>query len=413
MSAESGRGSQMDESQGVESGAADRGPRAVAGGAPTDAVAMTLALVAIPSVNPSIETGGDAEEAVARTAAAWLREWGWDAQVIACDSGRFNVSAIRGETGPSLLLNGHLDTVGIKGMTVAPFGGDSTDELIVGRGSCDMKAGVAIVLETARLAALNDWPGRLHILLTGDEEHASIGMQAAVESGLSADMAVVTEPTSLAVMPAHKGFSWVKATFLGRAAHGSRPEVGVDAVRAASRFLVALDELDAEIHAGPAHPLLGHGSWHVGTMTGGVAPSVYPEQCEVVMERRTLPSESENDFIADLQAQADVLVDAGHALGVTLEQDLMRPGSDVDPGHPVVTGLLAACATEGVEPRVEGMTAWVDAAYLNLIGIPAVCFGPGSIGKAHSADEDVPVSEIQAGARVLSRFAHAFLSGSN
>ncbi len=411
MSVELNENSQVNESPVVDSGGDSNTESVRTGGAPVDAVAMTQALVSIPSVNPSIEAGGDAEEAIALVASGWLREWGWDVEVVECGPGRFNVSAVRGDAGPSLLLNGHLDTVGIKGMTVAPFGDDSTDDLIVGRGSCDMKAGVAIVLATARLAALQDWPGRLHILLTGDEEHSSLGMQVAVESGLRADMAVVTEPTSLAVMPAHKGFSWVKATFQGRAAHGSRPDVGVDAVRAASRFLIVMDQLDEKMHSGPAHPLLGHGSWHVGTMTGGVAPSVYPEQCEVVMERRTLPSESEEDFMTDLRAEVDVLVQAGHALGVHLEQDLMRPGSDVDPGHPVVTGLLAACEAEGLEPRVEGMTAWVDAAYLNLIGIPAVCFGPGSIGKAHSADEDVPVSEIEAGARVLSRFARAFLTG--
>lgn len=383
------------------------------GSAPSDAVEMTRQLVAVPSVNPSIEAGGGAEGPIARLTADWLTEWGWDARVIECGKHRFNVSAVRGDSGPSLLLNGHLDTVGIRGMTVAPFGTDSTSDRIVGRGSCDMKSGVAIVLETARRAALEDWPGRLHILLTGDEEHASIGMQAAVRDGLSADLAVVTEPTSLAVMPAHKGFSWVKATFTGRAAHGSRPEVGVDAVLAASRFLVALGELDTDIKAGPAHPLLGHGSWHVGTMNGGVAPSVYPEHCEVVLERRTLPSESEEEFIRDLQKRIDALVDAGHAVNATLEQDLLRPGSDVAPDHPVVTGLLRACEDEGVPPRVEGMTAWVDAAYLNLAGIPAVCFGPGSIGKAHSADEDVPISEIEAGARVLVRFSRDFLTGSD
>lgn len=374
---------------------------------PTDA---TRQLVACDSVNPSLEEGGAGEGECARLCAEWLHEWGWSPQVVEVAPGRFNVSAMRGSSGPTLLLNGHLDTVGVTGMTVDPWGADSSDDRIVGRGSCDMKSGVAAILEVARRAAAEKWPGRLHILLVADEEHASIGMQAAIADGVTADFAVVTEPTSLAIMPAHKGFAWVRATFRGVAAHGSRPREGVDAIRSCARFIAALDPLDEEIADAAHHPLLGHGSWHVGTIRGGAAPSIYPDRCEVVLERRTVPGESEAGFIEELRRHASRLEAEGHDLRVEFSEELLRPSSDVDPAHPSVKALFRAAEAEGERPRIEGMTAWVDAALLVEAGVPAVCFGPGSIAHAHSADEFVPVSEIESCARILVRFAREFLS---
>ncbi|HKK51808.1 MAG TPA: M20/M25/M40 family metallo-hydrolase, partial [Myxococcota bacterium] len=299
------------------------------------------------------------------------------------------------------------------GMTVDPFGGavvrETGEERMTGRGACDMKAGLAVILATAYRLRDADVPGRLELLFTADEEHASLGMQAAVKEGVEADFAIVTEPTSLAVMPAHKGFSWVRARVAGRAAHGSRPDVGIDAIRSAARFLTALDGLEARLDAAPAHPLLGHGSLHAGTISGGQAPSVYPELCEVRLERRTLPGEDPRAFEAEL---ADVVaaVRSEHPdVSVELETELVRDGSDVSPDHPGVAMLLDTLEADGLPRRVEGMTAWVDAAFLNAAGIPSICFGPGSIEQAHSADEWVSLQEIERGAEVLTRFARGFL----
>ncbi len=386
------------------------GPAPSSGHVPV--VELTRELVAIPSVNPTLEEGGSGERGVAERCAEELRRAGWAVELIEVAPGRWNVSALRGDSGPTLLLNGHLDTVGIEGMTVDPWGADSTSERIVGRGACDMKAGVATVLEVARRAHAGEWPGRLHILLTADEEHASLGMQAAVAAGVRADFAVVTEPTSLAVMPAHKGFAWVRATFRGRAAHGSRPDRGVDAVRAAARFIAGLDRLDDRLRSRPPHPLMGHGSWHVGTIAGGSAPSVYPERCEVVLERRTLPDEPPAAFLGELRTLAsEIGADGQRPFEVDFQEDLLRDGSDVAPDHPGVVGLLGALADEGHPADLRGMTAWVDAAFLNAAGIPAVCFGPGSIEEAHTADESCPVAEIAAAADVLATFSERFLRG--
>lgn len=217
------------------------------------------------------------------------------------------------------------------------------------------------------------------------------------------------EPTGLAVMPAHKGFVWIDVDFRGRAAHGSRPEVGIDAVRHAALYLVELEGLAAELAGRPPHPLLGHGSFHAGTIRGGTAPSVYPEVCRLTLERRTLPGERVEDVVAEFEAALRALGDRLPELEATLESGLDRPGTEVPGTSPVVRELLDACARHDRTPRVRGMTAWVDAAFLNDAGIPAVCFGPGSIADAHAADESCPVAEIEACARILTTFARSFL----
>ncbi len=376
-----------------------------------DVVELTRALVRIPSVNPVLEKSGTGEEAVALQCAGWLEGWGFDVGVSVVEPGRMNVVARLGSGEPRLILCGHLDTVGVEGMTIDPFDPELRDGRLYGRGSCDMKGGVAAILAAAH--ALSEEPeslgGELLVALTCDEEHASIGIAALLEAGLTADAAIVTEPTGLAIMPAHKGFFWNEVRVRGVAAHGSRPDVGRDAIRGAGRVLDALDLYEAQVEAGPAHPLLGHGSIHAGTITGGVAPSVYPAECRFVLESRTLPGEGKDTVRAALEPVIEEARRRAPDLRFELEEGLSRTGSEVEEGHPLREGLARALEAEGVPVRTEGMTAWVESALFNEAGIPSVCFGPGAIGKAHTVDEFVPVEELETAARVLTRFAREFL----
>lgn len=372
-----------------------------------DAVALTRLLVSTPSVNPVLEKGGAGETAIAELAADLLRSWGMAVDVQEAASGRPNVVARLDGSGPTLLLNGHLDTVGVAGMTVDPFGATLEGDRIVGRGSCDMKAGVAALMAAAsRLASSGPRPN-LIVALTSDEEHASVGMAGLVADGVRADLAVVCEPTSLKVMPAHKGFVWVRVTFHGRAAHGSRPDIGIDAIRHAGLYLSALDEYADALRARPAHPLLEYGSFHAGTISGGVAESVYPDRCELLIERRTMPGEKPETVVAEFEAVLNTVRAREPGIEATLEMTLERPGTEVAEDDALVLGLLDAGESFGVPRVVEGMTAWVDAAFLNEAGIPAVCYGPGSIEQAHTDDEWVDVREIQVCADVLERFARS------
>ena len=375
-----------------------------------DALALARLLVAVPSVNPRIEASGSGEAEIAACAAGLLEGWGFDVSLTEPEPGRPNVVGRMGDGPRSLMFNGHLDTVGVEGMTVDPFGAEVRDGRLWGRGSCDMKGGVAALLSAAAALARRGPPGELIVALTADEEHASTGMAGLTDAGVVADAAVVCEPTGLAVMPAHKGFVWVEAGFAGRAAHGSRPEQGVDAILHAAEFLVAMAEYEESLFEREPHPLLGWGSIHAGTISGGAAPSVYPEHCEVVVERRTLPHESPETVMHELAAVVAGLGEEARS-GAALRMTLERPGTEVAEASPLVQGLLRAIAARGGDPTIEGMTAWVDAAFLNQSGTPAVCFGPGSIAQAHSADEWIAVDEIYTCARVLEDFGREFLSG--
>ncbi|MFW6078939.1 MAG: ArgE/DapE family deacylase [Gemmatimonadota bacterium] len=392
------------------------GPAAVEGMDPGAAAATTLAaaLVAVPSVNPALEEGGAGEAKLAELTAEWLADWGFAVDRVEGPGGRPSVvGRLARGAGPRLVLNGHLDTVGVEGMTVAPYGGEVRGGRLYGRGAADMKGGVAALLAAARDAAREAGGpsrGELIVTLVADEEHASEGMRAVLDAGLDADAAIVCEPTSLAVAPAHKGFVWLEVEFRGRAAHGSRPARGIDAIRHAGRFLARLDAIESTIVAGPPHPLLGHGSVHAGTIAGGSAPSVYPDRCRVVLERRTLPGETAADARAEVEALLRELAEDVPELDARVEVRLARPGTEAPSDSAIVHALEAALEAEGRPPRTAPMTAWVDAALLNRAGIPAVCFGPGDIEAAHSPDESVDVAEVETAHRVLRRLIGRFPS---
>ena len=381
------------------------------GGAPSDPVTMTRLLVRTPSVNPLLEEGGTGEAAVAELAAGWLAAWGYATVTNEVAPGRFNVVARRGAgAGPTLLLNGHLDTVGVAGMS-DPFSGAIRGDRLFGRGAADMKSGVACILAVASELAHEEVAGELIVALTADEEHASLGMAGVVAAGVTADAAVVCEPTSLAVMPAHKGFLWIDAHVTGHAAHGSRPDVGVDAISHMGHLLVAFEGEARRLDRDTDHPLLGPASLHAGTIEGGSAPSIYPESCHLVVERRTLPGETVESVMAEAAA---VLANARRRrpeLDARLEQGLFRAATEVPASSVLVDGLRRACVRAGLRGTVEGMSAWVDACFLNQSGTPAVCFGPGSIAQAHAAEEWVAVSEIETCAGVLADFSRRFLNG--
>lgn len=395
----------MSHSTGHEARSSGRKP----GPTRADPVAMTRQLVRTPSVNPLLEDGGDGEGAVAALAAEWLGDWGYRPAVVEIAPGRYNVVARRGAgAGPSLLLNGHLDTVGVAAMA-EPFSGAIREGRMYGRGAADMKSGVACTLAVAGELADAEIPGELIVALTADEEHASLGMAALVAEGMTADAAVVCEPTSLAIMPAHKGFLWIDVRVKGRAAHGSRPDLGVDAIAHTGHLLVAFEEEVRRLASETDHPLLGPASLHAGTIKGGSAPSVYPDSCHLVVERRTLPGETADMLMAEAEAVLKRARARCPGLEGRFEPELFRAATEVPAASPLVAGLRKACARAGLPGTLKGMSAWVDACFLNERGTPAVCFGPGSIAQAHAATEWVSVAEIETCARVLTDFARRFL----
>jgi acetylornithine deacetylase len=377
---------------------------------------LTRELVRIDSRNPSLVAGGVGEANVARALADVLRAWGLSVDVTDAAPGRPNVVARIGKSGGrSLMFNGHLDVVGTEGMVHEPFAADQGDSRIYGRGSCDMKAGVAAMCAAAVHAADKGLDGEIIVAAVADEEFESLGTRALVASGVRADAAIVTEPTTLAIMPAHLGFVWIDAIFEGRAAHGSRWDLGVDAIRHAGLFLAELDRYDAEILASRSHLLLGRPSAHASLIEGGTGMSTYPERCALKIERRTIPGESPERVVRELLELCEnfrpAIEQRGKKLNVQMEATFSQPPSDVSVDAPIVRALSDALRASDESDRVAGMTAWTDAALLNAAGIPAICFGPGDISLAHAAEEYVPVDEIERATRVLSRLAVTWCNG--
>jgi acetylornithine deacetylase len=381
-----------------------------------DAVQLTRELVRIDSRNPSLVAGATGEAAVARALADILRAWGFSVDVIDAAPGRPNVVATIGKSdGRRLMFNGHLDVVGTEGMVHPPFDAEQRNARIYGRGSCDMKAGIAVMCAAATHAFDAGLEGEIVLAAVADEEFESLGTRALVASGVRADAAIVTEPTSLAIMPAHLGFVWLDALFGGRAAHGSRWDLGVDAIRHAGLFLAELERYDADVLSSRSHPLLGRPSVHASLIEGGTGMSTYPERCAVKVERRTIPGESADDVVRELATLCEnfrpMLERRGKMLNARVQATFSQLPSDVSVDAPIVRALEDALSGVGESARIAGMTAWTDAALLNAAGIPAICFGPGDISLAHAAEEYVPVDEIERATRALSRLALTWCNG--
>lgn len=364
-------------------------------------------LVSIPSVNPTLVPGGAGEGEVARCLARECERLGMTVAAEEAAPGRPNVVAVLPGVDPargrSLLLNGHTDTVGAAGMA-APFTPVRRGERLYGRGTSDMKAGLAAMVGAVAAVLDAGVRPRGDVLLTFaiDEEDASIGT-ARIARTRRADAAIVTEPTGLRICVAHKGFVWAAIRTQGRAAHGSDYAAGIDAILRMGRVLQAVERLDREVLSRRSHPLLGRPSMHASVITGGEGPSTYPPSCTLVLERRTLPEETANDVRAELEAVLARLRGDDPLFQATLEVTLARPGLEVDRDASIVRSLHDAVARRlGTPPEYVGLSAWFDAAVLAEAGIPTVIFGPTGAGW-HAAEEYVDVPSVAACAEVLAQ----------
>ncbi len=344
---------------------------------------LTAALVAIDSVNPSLVAGAPGELALARFVAEWAERAGLDVVLEEAAPGRPNVIATaRGSGGGrSLMLNAHMDTVGVAGMS-EPFSGRIEDGRVYGRGACDMKASLAASLLAAVRTLRLGLRGDVVVTAVSDEEVASVGTEAVVVRH-RADFAIVTEPTDERLAVAHRGFVGFEIETEGFAAHGSRPDLGVDAIARMGPILVRLDALAARLSAGAGHPLLRTGSVHASLIEGGQEYSSYPASCLLTGERRTIPGESLEQVEAELR---DLLGDVpGEArLGIS------RPPFELSPDAPFVD-VVRRCAGA---PEVVGLPFWADSGLLGAAGIPTVLYGPRGEG-LHAEVEWVDIASAE------------------
>lgn len=359
-----------------------------------DLLDLLLDLIATPSENPALTPGGAGETAIADLVTGWAAAAGLEVVRVEPTTGRPSllITAPGADRAgpPSLLLCGHLDTVGVGAAGLIPrVEGDR----VHGRGGYDMKAGLAAALVALRAAAQHGLERDVVLAAVADEEEASLGIRevlaryAAQHPGRPvADAAIVLEPTELAVVPAHRGFVWIEIEVIGVAAHGSRPHLGIDAITRMATVVTALDKLNAQL-LNRAHPLLGSGFLHASTIAGGTEASTIPDRCTLVVERRTIPGETAAGVSDEIERVLDACRRADPSLSVAARTLLYRPPLDVDPSHPFVHRLQTAVQTVlGREVPLEGASYWADSALIADTGVPTLLFGPAGEG-AHAADE--------------------------
>ena len=367
-------------------------------------------LVQINSSNPLLTPGAPGEAAVGAHIAKQMAALGLEVVTHDLGPNRVNVVGIlpgKGK-GRSLMLNGHMDTVGVQGMD-APFSAAISEGKLYGRGSQDMKASLAAMLAVVK--TLNDsgisLAGDLILTAVADEEYGSLGTEDIVRH-YTADAAIVTEPTNMALCRAHRGFIWYTVETTGRAAHGSRYQDGIDAIMHMGRFLAELDTLEQELRARPAHELAGPPSLHASTIQGGTELSVYPAHCRLEIERRSAPGESVEGVTAEFQAIIDKLSAADPNFQATVATFLHRAPFSVSEDAPIVKALEQAATRHlGSAPAHVGAPFWTDAALLAEAGIDTVLMGPTGAG-LHSAEEWVDLRSVTDLAAILTDTAIAF-----
>jgi acetylornithine deacetylase len=351
--------------------------------ASADVAGLVSELVRIDSINPDLVAGAAGEGEIARFVGGWLEDAGLEVEVDEVAAGRFNAVGIARGTGGgrTLLLNAHMDTVGVAGMA-APFEPTVENGRLHGRGSYDMKSGLAAIMLAGAAAAADGLRGDVVVTAVCDEEVASIG-SARIAERYRADAAIVAEPTELRLVRAHKGFVAFEIETHGRAAHGGRPDLGVDAIANMGPVLSRLAELDGRLRADPANPLLGRGSLHAGVIEGGQEFSSYPERCLLKGERRTIPGEPVAHVESELR---ELLGDVDGEIRVPLSREPFETAEGEE-----IVGLVRRLAGD---PEIVGGPWWADSALFSAAGIPTVLFGAVGEG-AHAVDEWVDLASVE------------------
>lgn len=376
-----------------------------------ETVELLKGLVRINSVNPSLVEGAPGEAEIAEFVAEYMREIGLETKIEDVEPGRPNaVGILKGAgDGLALMLNGHLDTVGIGYMEIDPLDPVVKDGRLYGRGTNDMKGGLAAILSATK--ALIDsgveLMGDLVVAGVCDEEYASIGTERLMDE-VKVDAAIVGEPTGLQIQVAHKGFAWIDVETRGVAAHGSRPDEGVDAIAKMGKVLIEIERLGDVDLKRKRHRLVGSPSVHASTIQGGRELSTYPDYCKLQVERRMIPGEEDSDIEAEMSSlmtsisAEDPKFQGGHCI------TFVRGPMEISPEEEICQ-VLRGCVLDvsGREPQFIGSSGWLDTQIIWKHGTPSVAFGPRGAG-SHAAVEFVELNSVVEAAKILELAAVRF-----
>ncbi len=368
-------------------------------------------LVQINSVNPDLTEGAPGEVEIGRFIASLLSDLKLDAEIETLAANRVNVTClIKGSgSGPSLMINVHMDTVGVTGMS-EPFSAKIVAGKLFGRGSYDTKAGIAATLTMVKALIENQvrLEGDLLLAFVADEEYGSMGTERLLES-YTTDSAIVLEPTDLDICLTHKGYGLFEFITLGKAAHGGNSQQGIDANRNMGRIMAKLDVISEQLEQMTEHPLLGKPSMHIPTILGGSEPFTYAAECRLQLERRTLPGETLETILAEYQAIIDGLAGQDEKFQAQVKIVMWRDPYQIDKQQDIVMHLTNAIqTTTGQKPDYIAHSWWEDSGLTGNAGINTVILGPIGCG-LHTREEWVDLKSVQTLAECLFRVSRSYL----
>ena len=366
-------------------------------------------LVKIDSVNPSLVSGAAGEAEIAEYLKEWMTARGLETTLTIVKPGRPNVVGVLKGTGggKTLMFNGHMDTVGVDYMTIDPFTPKIEDGKLYGRGSIDMKGGLAASMVAIEAVIESGIELRGDVILAGvcDEEYASIGTEHLMKD-TRADAAIVGEPTQFDIQVAHKGFAWIDVVTHGFAAHGSAYKIGVDAIAKMGHVLIGLEALQSILEE-EQHPLVGPGSVHASIISGGLELSTYPDKCKLEVERRLIPGETREDVDEEMKNLLQSLKEGDPKFNAEYSINFYRGPMEISPEEEICKLLQEETAKTGTEPSFVGGSGWMDTQIIYEKGIPAVAYGPSGYGM-HGAVEWVKLDTVYKAAAVQAEVIKRF-----
>ena len=376
-------------------------------------VDLTIRLVQIPTENPP----GN-EKVAAQFLKPLLSKTGFKIKTVLSPEGRWNLLAEKrwGRGGRRLIFNGHLDVVPAGNPSqwkYPPFQGKLYKGKIYGRGSSDMKSGIASfihALQTIERSKIPLHQGAVILHLVSDEEsHGHQGMEFLTQrEGIQGDAALVGEPTDLQPVIAQKGALWLRILTIGRSAHGSKPHLGINAVEKMMKLIERFNFIPLE----KEHLLLGKPTLSIGTIHGGTKVNVVPEGCEIEVDRRMLPGEKKEEVLGEIKEILDSLQSQDPFFQYRMEEIDFAEPSEVDPDEEIVKmGVEAIQNVMGRKPMLRGFSGFTDSRfYVNQCHIPTLIFGPGGVDQSHTMDESVEVDALIRAAHIYAMILMDYLS---
>ncbi len=362
-------------------------------------------LISINSVNPAFAPGSSGEAKIGQYVADFFKHHRVSVERQEVLPDRFNVlGKVKGkDPAHYLLFDAHLDTVSAQGMDIPPFIPEIHNNRMYGRGSCDVKAGLAAMMMALRQVAQSGEipPVSICVLASIDEEHSFQGIRHLTRHIIPAVGAVVAEPTELGIVNCHKGILRWKIRVRGRSAHSAKPHLGINAIVKAARLIQTLEENLPPCYAARAHPVLGPATFNVGTISGGVQVNLVPADCEIAIDRRTLPGENAEEVLGEFAATIRQLEEGDPDFRAIQDPlSLEDPPLETSAQHPLIASAAAACYRWVGTSSISGVPYATNASKLSRIGIPAIVLGPGNIDQAHTAREFVELEQVAQAAEI-------------